>query len=201
MGELKKELLCVSSPPQLHRPATQPSPAEKGWQRAGSHSSTDCASAPVRPPTRRRRAMPPGGELCWKMSFLTAFAVLYVRVSSPLPPRRAGSRGRAAAAAPPRASAKWSGAAPDASSSSSLQIDAAEQHLPAMLGRGSAVTQTSPHPQNPSQGAALGLSCVNYKMGLLWGCVFSLDFSPSRGPGRVGGGCGRLVPWASSLPK
>lgn len=69
-------------------------------------------------------------------------------------------------------------------------------------GRGSAATKQALTPPDPAPGSSVGLASVNDKLGLflLWEWFFPLFFPIPR-PGHVGGGCSRLVPWASSLPK
>lgn len=179
-------------------PATQPSPAEKGWQCAGSHSSTDCASAPVRLPTRRRRAMPRGGELCWKMSFLTAFAVLCVCVSH----WGRGERG-AEAVLQPQPPESIHKVVQGCSGCFLLLISPNKcSRATSTCNAGEAVSShpNKPSPPKPGPGRNVGLSYTNYKIVSLWGLFVPLIL-PIPGPRRIGGGCSRLVPWASSLPK
>lgn len=94
--------MCVVAPPPN---SAAPQPSHRLPKRAGNVPAAIQAQIAPLPPSARQPAADGRcrrvENFCWKMSFLTAFAVLYVRVSSPLPPRRAGSRGRAAAAAPP----------------------------------------------------------------------------------------------------
>lgn len=83
-AELKKE------------PSPPPSPAGacwKGCKHAGSSPSTDCASAPVRPPTRRRRALRRAElHILLENGLFSSISVLRNPPSPPPPAAQAGVR-------------------------------------------------------------------------------------------------------------
>lgn len=127
-------------------------PREKGWQ-PFQHRLRLC---PGPPPTRRRRAMPRGGELRWETTFETEFAMFGVCVSQCCE----GSGGQRPRCHP--------GAAPVPSAP---DLSKRAQHPPAMLGRGVS-PPNQPSPPKPGPGSSVGLSCVNYKIVLLRACLW-----------------------------